>query len=606
MFGIRFYEEKREQEERLKASSAFLKNERGKKGMAQDPKAVGAKIKALRGDRLQFVGKEVGALPGILHDGEELRAIGSGLIGPKNHLLVVTDKRVLILYKGKDIEVQSFSPEQVGEYSFHKNLLSSDLTVLLAGNTVKIGGLDKGHAQAAAAALKELADALLPVTEENSSDDTLTRLERITSLRDKGALTEEEFATQKKIILTGVAPSRSDAAQPAVPPVPEKEKPKEKQSAQKEPPAQPDVQVTAPQTAPASPRKSGCLKKVGWGILILLVILYFLGKSNEKDAQPPTGTTEQQAPKQSEPTLSAEPAKKAPAPAATVAEYDLLPYSYQGREDISTTKRRRGRVSLVLNDTDETVSREKLAATCMAAAKHYAKEFNLPVLAVILYDQPGTNWEHVQLANCDYSPDGGGWSGSQGWTWDQVIAADRTTTKTERAIGRLWTQMRGKYQSPDGTTNEAALSKAIAKKLGIKSSEVHLAYLFLEGVPTEKLEGVPAQGPTKQAVVESKSDQWSTKTLKAELRDLLNEFDGFKDTSIFKQCVFGCGSKNPATVWNARREAIYAQMTPKLDAPIQLKAAFGEIWQMGYAYGRGEMKDYKRIRKEVEAALKAK
>ena len=47
-------------------------------------------------------------------------------------------------------------------------------------------------------------------------------------------------------------------------------------------------------------------------------------------------------------------------------------------------------------------------------------------------------------------------------------------------------------------------------------------------------------------------------------------------------------------------------MTPKLDAPIQLKAAFGEIWQMGYAYGRGEMKDYKRIRKEVEAALKAK
>lgn len=108
----------------------------------------------------------------------------------------------------------------------------------------------------------------------------------------------------------GVAPSRSDAAQPAVPPVPEKEKPKEKQSAQEEPPAQPDVQVTAPQTAPASPRKSGMSQKGGRGILILLVILYFLGKSNEKDAQPPTGTTEQQAPKQSEPTLSAEPAKR--------------------------------------------------------------------------------------------------------------------------------------------------------------------------------------------------------------------------------------------------------------------------------------------------------
>lgn len=575
--------------------------------MAQDPKAVDAKVRALRGTALQFVGKEVDALPGVLHDGEDLRAIGSGLIDSKSKLLVVTDKRVLILYKGKDIEVQSFSPEQIGECFFHKGILSNALDISLAGNVVKIGALDRGHAQTAAAAIKELASTSAPVPESSATDDTLTRLERIASLRDKGVLTEEEFAVQKQLILTGTA-APVEVPAPSVPaPEPESDKAEPVEEKKKEErPVQAKLQTPSAQTIPPSPQKGGWLKKAGWGILILLAISYFVGKPDDKNTQPPSQTADQQPQKTSETAPVPDQVKEAPAPVAEAVEYDLLPYTYQGIKDTSTASRRRGQVSIVLNDTDETISREKLAATCMAAAKYYAKQSNLSALSVSIYDQPGTDWDHVELASCDYSPDGGGWSGSQGWMWDQVTAADRTTTKTERAIGRLWTQMRGKYQSPDGTTNEAALSKAIAQKLGIKSSEVHLTYLFLEDVPTHKLENVPAQGPTKQAGVESKSDQWSTKTLKTELRDLLNEFDGFKDTSIFKQCVFGCGSKNPATVWNARREAIYAQMPQKLDAPVQLKAAFGEIWQMVYSYGKGDMNEYKHIRKEIEGVLNIK
>lgn len=95
----------------------------------------------------------------------------------------------------------------------------------------------------------------------------------------------------------------------------------------------------------------------------------------------------------------------------------------------------------------------------------------------------------------------------------------------------------------------------------------------------------------------------TTKTVKSAVRELLDEFDSFKDTAAFKQCVYGCGSENPAAVWNAKRDALNKQMTPQLDVSPRLKLAFGDMWQMGKDYAKGKKSSANELRNEIEAAL---
>lgn len=177
--------------------------------------------------------------------------------------------------------------------------------------------------------------------------------------------------------------------------------------------------------------------------------------------------------------------------------YTLLPYSHAQTKDTSArADRKRARVSLVLDAAASPVTAENLAATCMSAAKYYTDETSAKALQVIIYDQQGTDWGHTQLARCSYSPDNGGWSGSQNWTWEDVTAAERTTSPQEKEISRLWNELRGNFQKND-STDEAALSQAIAEKMGIPAEAVHLPYLLTEKRDVTKLKDVQKTGPTQ-------------------------------------------------------------------------------------------------------------
>lgn len=82
------------------------------------------------------------------------------------------------------------------------------------------------------------------------------------------------------------------------------------------------------------------------------------------------------------------------------------------------------------------------------------------------------------------------------------------------------------------------------------------------------------------------------------------EGDGSKSKSCWRENQGTAGDRLQFVgKENVRREAGYAQMTPQQDAPVQIKATFGEIWQRRYSYGKGDMNEYKRIRKEIERAL---
>lgn len=188
------------------------------------------------------------------------------------------------------------------------------------------------------------------------------------------------------------------------------------------------------------------------------------------------------------------PQAPAAAPASSIA---LVPYKQEDFKNTSTARRKRGQIGIYLADPAAQVSQEALAATCMAAAKHYAAAYGLQALSVFLSDMPGGQpWEGTRLAQCSYSPDRGGWSGDQGWLWERVQAAPRGLTGQERQMKKLWGELRNSYQK-NGSTDEAALSVEIAKRMQIKPEEVSLLWFMMDDVDPAPYAGVEPQGAVK-------------------------------------------------------------------------------------------------------------
>ena len=96
----------------------------------------------------------------------------------------------------------------------------------------------------------------------------------------------------------------------------------------------------------------------------------------------------------------------------------------------------------------------------------------------------------------------------------------------------------------------------------------------------------------------------ATETVREAINDLLDDFDDFKDSEIFRQCVYGCGSENPGKEWRGRIKTLQRQAMPREDVPTRLKDAIGELWQMGRTYARGNARKAAELRQRIEANLK--
>lgn len=199
--------------------------------------------------------------------------------------------------------------------------------------------------------------------------------------------------------------------------------------------------------------------------------------SMQAPAEQNQSTISDNTPKVAEPaTTEAAPAVATPAePQKTV---ELLPYNESEVLDTSTGSRKRGQVFITLADPAAQFTPDQLAATCMAAARYYAEKNGFKALSVFFADIPGDNpWEGTRLAQCDYSPDEGGWSGNNGWLWQNVKAVERPLTDAERQMKKLWGEAKSK-----GIVRESEIKKYVAKKMGIKPDKVTLLFVFPENV----------------------------------------------------------------------------------------------------------------------------
>lgn len=171
----------------------------------------------------------------------------------------------------------------------------------------------------------------------------------------------------------------------------------------------------------------------------------------------------------------------------------LVPYKESELEDTSTANRKRGRVRIVLADPAADFRPQDLAATCMAAAKFYAKEYGFKTVSVFFTDIPGReHWQGTQLARCHYASDRKGFGGDEAWEWDDVRVVPRPLTDQERQVKQLW----GEIQA-QGVRKDADIMKAVGAKLGIPPDTVTTYTVIPELVDERPLEGVEPQGPAE-------------------------------------------------------------------------------------------------------------
>jgi len=158
----------------------------------------------------KFLGmKEIKELPNILWEDEKVEKLVQGIYENANGILVATNKRLIFIDKsllGK-LRVEDFPYDKISSIQYQAGWIYGNITIYSSGNKAKIGNIDKKqtgnfaeYIRARISGSKEHASAPTPHTAV-SSDDVISKLEKLANLKERGILSEEEFLEQKKKIL---------------------------------------------------------------------------------------------------------------------------------------------------------------------------------------------------------------------------------------------------------------------------------------------------------------------------------------------------------------------------------------------------------------------
>lgn len=161
-----------------------------------------------------ITGSEIKQLPTVLQADEQLLAVTEGFLkevhGRKiagNGVIVVTDKRVLFYRKSIiGTETREEVPlSKVSSASIRKGMLDASIHITTSNNGAEIIHVDKKLAQKTVTIISDL------ISKETGSGGRTSQatapisvadeLKKLAELRDSGALTEDEFLSEKKKLL---------------------------------------------------------------------------------------------------------------------------------------------------------------------------------------------------------------------------------------------------------------------------------------------------------------------------------------------------------------------------------------------------------------------
>ena len=159
------------------------------------------------GDHRFFTGKELRQLPKMLAPGEPVIAFVSGYMSKETWLVVLTDRRILMIDKNMFIggEQISISLEKVSTVEAQTGLLFGDLRIEDSSNEHVVKNIMKHAAERFADRVREQMElrrtsGFAPAAAA-APPDRYSQLERLDGLRQSGALSQEEFDREKAKLL---------------------------------------------------------------------------------------------------------------------------------------------------------------------------------------------------------------------------------------------------------------------------------------------------------------------------------------------------------------------------------------------------------------------
>ena len=176
--------------------------------------SIKEEIKAFGEVGLFGTAKEVAHLPEILDDDEHIKYLTSGMMDGTTWLIVCTQKRIILVDYGFlfGVKQSEMALENINSITYQTGLLLGSIEIWHGGAKMVIENCYKWTVKlftdAVNAAIKTLKESqqttqsiAQPTATSAAADDVVSQLERLAALKEKGILTDEEFAVQKAKIL---------------------------------------------------------------------------------------------------------------------------------------------------------------------------------------------------------------------------------------------------------------------------------------------------------------------------------------------------------------------------------------------------------------------
>ena len=125
----------------------------------------------------------------------ETKILGNDTV--RTGVLVATDKRVCFYAKkmmGFDLE--SFPYSNISSIEYSKGLMGHSIKFFASGNSVKVKWINRGDIKEFVDIVKSRIGKKLE-TPAQKGDDTCEQLEKLSDLKERGILTQEEFDAKK-------------------------------------------------------------------------------------------------------------------------------------------------------------------------------------------------------------------------------------------------------------------------------------------------------------------------------------------------------------------------------------------------------------------------
>jgi len=169
-------------------------------------KAQYQRIARETGDDQFFTKKELNHLPSVLADGEQVLSFSSGVMDGSTWLIVLTDRRVIFLDKGLiyGLKQASIDLDKINAVSGKTGLLLGSIIIEDGASSRAITNVQKRTVAAFTNKLRDAMENRKAARHQSVAPalhDLAGQLEKLDQLRQRGLLTDDEFAVQKAKLL---------------------------------------------------------------------------------------------------------------------------------------------------------------------------------------------------------------------------------------------------------------------------------------------------------------------------------------------------------------------------------------------------------------------